>query len=276
MFVPQRIWLVVALAALLLSGSAYAQEDPVSDPVSDPDEPVRQDPLGIRLIDTPTPFTLGSRRLEILFTHRFLQPVQDGDESNLWGLDSGADIGIGFTYGIASRLDLGLYRSSFQENFELSAKYLIAEQSPRVPFSIGVRGGVNLLRQDEVPDPDRPFVQLLLARRFAPGVNLLLSPSWVRDTPSLRDAFNVPVGITFPVGTALLELEWIPQNQDLEESEDGWHVALSQDVGGHIFEVVLGNTRATTVDQYLGGDFAGGFEAEDVRLGFNLIRYWDF
>ena len=278
----QRTFRLMAMAALLSAGAAAAQEAQEAaaaqeTAAADPDAPVRQDPLGTRLVNTPTPYTLGSRRLEIVFTHRFHQTVQDGDESNLWGLDSGADVGIGFTYGVASRLDLGLYRSSFQEDFEVSAKYLIAEQSQRMPFSLGVRAGANLLGRDGVEDAERPFVQLLLVRRFAPGVNLVLSPSWVRDTPQLRNAFNVPVGITLPFGSGLVELEWIPANQDLEEeSHDTWHVALSQDVGGHIFEVVVGNSRATTVDQYMGGDFAGGFETGDVRLGFNLIRYWDF
>ena len=276
----QRILRLVAVVALLSAGSTWAQDAQeavaAQEPAPDPDVPERQDPLGTRLVNTPTPYTLGSRRLEIVFTHRFHQTVQDGDESNLWGLDSGADVGIGFTYGIASRLDLGLYRSSFQENFEASAKYLVAEQSQRMPFSLGVRAGANLVTREGVEDAERPFVQLLLVRRFAPGVNLVLSPSWVRDTPQLRNAFNVPVGITLPFGSGLVELEWIPANQDLEESQDAWHVALSQDVGGHIFEVVVGNSRATTVDQYMGGDFAGGFETGDVRLGFNLIRYWDF
>ena len=53
-------------------------------------------------------------------------------------------------------------------------------------------------------------------------------------------------------------------------------MALSRDLGGHIFEIMAGNSRATTVDQYLGGDSAAGFEAGDVRLGFNLIRDFDF
>lgn len=270
MKIVRQIWLMALLAILLAAGNAVAQDS------ADPYEPLPRDPLGTRLIDMPTPYTLGSRRLEVLFTHRFHQSVQDGDESNLWGLDGGSDVGIGLAYGVTSHLDLALFRSSFQENFEISAKYLILEQAPRVPATVGVRAGVNLLRREGVEDADRPFVQLLLARRFAPGVSLLLSPSWVRDTPRLRDAFNVPVGLTFPIGKHLIELEWIPANQDLDESEDGWHVALSRDLGGHIFEIVAGNSRATTVDQYLGGDSAAGFEAGDVRLGFNLIRDFDF
>ncbi len=264
----QRIFRLVALAVLLTSGAVAAEEAAASDP-----EPQQTNRLGTRFINAPTPFTVGHRRFELLFAHRFHQTVEDGDEHNLWGLDSGADIGIGVSYGVTSHLDVGVFRSSFQENFELSAKYLVAEQSPRVPLSVGFRLGADLLRQERVEDADRPFAQLLLAREFAPGVSLVLSPSWVRDTPRLRDAFNVPVGVTFSIKHSLFELEWIPANQDLDESEDAWHVAISRQIGGHIFEVMVGNSRATTVDQYLGGDFAGGFKSGDVRLGFNLFRY---
>lgn len=234
------------------------------------------EPLGTRFIDMPTPYTVGSRRLEVLFTHRFQQTVQDGDEHDLWGLDGGSDVGLGLAWGATSRLDLALFRSSFQESFELSAKYLVLEQSPRMPVTIGARAGADLLRREGVEDANRPFAQLLLAHRFSSGVTVLLSPSWVRDTPRLRDAFNVPVGVSVPIGEHVIELEWVPANRDLDESADAWHVALSREVGGHIFEILVGNSRGTTVDQYLGGDFAGGFETGDVRLGFNLIRDFDF
>ena len=61
-------------------------------------------------------------------------------------------------------------------------------------------------------------------------------------------------------------------NKLLDGSVAAWHAALSKDIGGHLFEIVLGNSRAVTVDQYLGGDSPAGFRAGDVRLGFNLIR----
>ncbi|HBL27173.1 MAG TPA: hypothetical protein DD490_10095 [Acidobacteria bacterium] len=267
----RRLCLLLPLV-LVTAGAAAAQEAAVPDPY----EPVRRDPIGTRLINLPTPYTVGDRRLEVLFTHRFQQTVQDGDERDLWGLDGGSDVGIGLAWGVTPHLDLALFRSSFQENFELSAKYLILEQAPRVPVTVGVRAGADIVRRREVEDANRPFVQLLLTRRLAPGVSLVLAPSWVRDTPRLREVFNLPVGITFPVGKHLIELEWIPANRDLDESVDGWHVALSREVGNHVFEIVAGNSRATTVDQYLGGDFAGGFERGDVRLGFNLVRDFDF
>ena len=50
--------------------------------------PAATDPLGSRLIDVATPSTIGRRRIEVLFTHRFNQPVnQGGNAHNLWGLD---------------------------------------------------------------------------------------------------------------------------------------------------------------------------------------------
>jgi hypothetical protein len=99
----------------------------------------------------------------------------------------------------------------------------------------------------------------------------------VADTPGLENAFNVPLGLTIPLPRdQYLELEYVPANRDLDSSRAAWHVALSKAVGGHLFEVVLGNSRATTVDQILGGDSAAGFEEEDVRLGFNIVRMFGF
>jgi hypothetical protein len=245
------------------------------------EEPERRDPLGTRLVNVATPFPVQAKTLEVVFLHRFHLPVQDGSSSDLWGLDSGADVGIGLAFGITPRLDASLLRFSFQEDFELASKLLLmeqkSEQAPRRPLSVALRAGVDRLEREGIEDPTRPFAQLLLSRRLGKGFNLLVSPSWVRDTPRLRNAFNVPVGLTFALrGGSLVELEVIPENRDLEESVTAWHLAWSRDVGGHIFEIVLGNSRAVTVDQYLGGDSAAGFKAGDVRLGFNLIRDFDF
>lgn len=267
------------LAALVLAGGAAAQQtgDSYLPPPLDPYLPGPRDPLGTRLINVATPYPVGQRKLEVLFTHRFQQTINDGSSHDLWGLDGGADVGIGLTVGVWSGLDLSVYRSSFQENFELAGKYLILEQAPRVPLTIAARAGADLLEREGVEDATRPFAQLLLARRLRPGVNLLLSPSWVGDTPRLKDAFNVPVGLTFALPrNYLVELEYVPENRDLDESRAAWHVAFSRALGGHIFEVVLGNSRATTVDQILGGDFAAGFETDDVRLGFNIVRDFGF
>lgn len=236
-----------------------------------------QEELGTRLVNVATPYPVAAKTLEVIFLHRFHLPVQDGSASDLWGLDSGADVGLGLAYGLTSRLDVALLRSSFQEDFELAGKLRVLEQGERIPLTLTLRAGANRVDREGIEDPTRPFGQLLLTRRFGNGLSLFVSPSWVRDTPRLRNAFNVPVGLALEMKKGrLLELEVIPENRDLDESETAWHVAVSQQVGGHIFEVIFGNSRAFTVDQYLGGDSAAGFESGDVRLGFNLIRDFDF
>jgi hypothetical protein len=257
---------LAVLAVLFVLSPVQAQED-------QPYQPVRRDPLGTRLVNGATPYPVGARKLEVLFTHRFQEAVQRGDSHDLWGLDSGSDVGIGLAFGLTRNLDLSLYRASFQEDYELAGKFLVFEQAPRVPASVAIRTGTDLLQRPGVQDSGRPFFQLLLARRLAPGINLLLSPSWVADTPGLRNAVNVPIGLSFPLpGRQLLEVEVIPRNRDLDGSRTAWHVALSKALGGHIFEIVLGNSRATTVDQMLGGDSAAGFRTGDIRLGFNIVR----
>ncbi len=239
-----------------------------------------RDPVGERLIDVATPFTIGQRWLEFFVTHRFIQPFnQGGTAHNLWGLDSGADVGLGFTYGVVDRLDLSVYRSSFQEDFELAAKLQVLQQAPGMPLSLGVRAGADMLGRAGVEDPHRPFAQLLLGRRLAPGWNVFVSPSWVHATPLLRNAWNTPVGVTAPLlGGWLLEGEAIPPNHALHAitgaSHFAWHAAFTKPIGWHRFQILLGNSRATTVDQILGGDFAGGFTTHDLRLGFNLVRYF--
>jgi hypothetical protein len=265
-----RAFCASVLAAGLLATAATAQ-DPAAY------EPVRRDPLGTRLINVATPYPVRSRTLGVLFVHRFQQRVNHATSHDLWGLDGGADIGIGLAYGMTPGVEVEVYRSSFQETFEMSAKLLVFEQAAKVPVTVALRAGVDRLERPGVADPTRPFAQLLLARRLAPGVNLLAAPSWVADTPRLKDAVNVPVGLTFALGKgAMVELEYIPENRDLDASRQAWHLAFSKATGGHIFEVVVGNSRATTVDQMLGGDAASGFEPGDVRLGFNIVRDFSF
>jgi len=234
--------------------------------------PVRQDPLGTRLVNLPSPLTLGRGTFEILFTHRFAEAIGDGSAHDLWGLDGGADVGIGLGYGVSRNFDLALYRSSFAETYELAGTVALLRQAPRVPLSFTVRAGADLVGQRGADSPTRPFAQAIVARRFASGWNVIVVPTWVRDTPRLRNAFNAGLALSAPLGGARLELEVMPRNRDLASSVTAWSIALSKAIGGHLFKLTLGNSRATTVDQYAGGDFPPGFRTHDVRLGFNLVR----
>jgi hypothetical protein len=211
---------------------------------------------------------------ELRFSFRMSETVQDGGVHDLWGIDSGADIGIGLAYGVGNRFDLEVLRSSHLETFELAAKLALSDQAAGQWASVALRAGIDASRGSS-EDRERPFGQLLVARRLGRGVTLQVAPSWIRDTPRLRNAFNVPVGLTLPLGGgSLIKLEAVPENRDFEDSVLGWRVAFSKATKGHLLELTLGNSRAMTLDQILGGDFAGGVERGDVRLGINVVRYF--
>src|SRR5262245_10690799 len=105
-------WIRVPLAcALLLSmwpSMAAAQGDPDKDlNLSQPD---------FTLIGLPT--TLRVPRFSSAFrvTHRFLRPLGQGDFSDLlsdfFGLDSGAQIGLEYRFGLMRGLQTGIHRTS--------------------------------------------------------------------------------------------------------------------------------------------------------------------
>ena len=256
---------------LLLAAAVAAAPARAADPVLSE----REERTGARMVEVATPFTQGRGNLETTFGFRIAQSVQDGDEHNLWGIDSAADVVFALAYGVTSRFDLELLRSSFDETYELAAKWQLLDASRGAPFSLAVRLGGDWIGAQGVDGRQRPFAQLLLARRLGRGVLLTAAPSYVDETPRLRHAGNVPLGLTLPfVRGSLLKLEVVPENRDLDDSKLGWRLGVSKASADNIFEMTIGNSRATTVDQILGGDFAGGFETGDVRLGFNVVRYW--
>ena len=227
------------------------------------------------MINLPTPFTMGAKRWELYFGHRFRGTINhEGDGHNLWGLDGGADVTLGVGYGLTRWLDISLQRARVEEDFELALKASLWREDSGAPLSVALRAGADFLERENVPDPSRPFAQLALSRTVAERFQIFVAPSWVQDTPRLRNAFNVPLGLSVRVRPdTRIEVEYVPENGDLEESVAAWHVGASKTVGGHIFKVFVGNSGATNVDQILGGDTVARFRTSDVRLGFNLVRY---
>lgn len=260
--------LLLPIAALLLPLTAQAQS--AYAPVA----PMR---LGDYYINVPTTAVVPHGQWELRFTHRFAQPINDSDAHDLWGLDSGADVGIGLTYAPAEKLEVGLFRTNLLDDVELAAKYAVLTQSEHVPIALAVRGGIDWRTQEDY-DGDRvsPFVQLIAARQFGANLQLFVAPTFIQDDPLFERAFNVPLGAVWSFRPGLYATaELIPENGDVDgaaPSDIGWAIALKRGTGSHFFEVILANSRATHVDQYVSSAPLGGIDASDVHLGFNIVR----
>jgi len=69
--------------------------------------------------------------------------------------------------------------------------------------------------------------------------------------------------------------EYVPKKDYVPDSIGQWSVAIEKQVFHHRFALWMGNSQASTVDQYVGGDYGGGVTDRNMKIGFNLIRAWD-
>ena len=88
----------------------------------------------------PTNLRLPKNKMAFRVTHRFARPLGAGDfgslVEDLFGLDSGAQIGLEFRYGLLHGGQLGINRTS-DRNIQLFTEYDLKNQRS-FPFGIGI------------------------------------------------------------------------------------------------------------------------------------------
>jgi hypothetical protein len=160
-----------------------------------------------------------------------------------------------------------------EKQYELSGKWTALRQGSASPIGLALRVGTDYRSASGVEDRWSYFGQAIAGWRPWHALDLFLVPTYVTDTPTLRDAFNVGIGASLHLPHAWdLVTEVTPANRDAEDSGVAWAFAFNKRVRGHAFLIYFGNSRATVTDMMVGSDIPGGFKSSDVRLGFNLIR----
>jgi len=281
-------WLraVLLLCALSPQPSAlspvYAQDDPY--------RPLGKLPVGDQLLTLPSSHIASEGVWEVKFTHRFNQSLSDGSFSDqihsLFGLDTNADVTFGLAYALRRDLQLSLARSNTNDTLEGAAKWVVFQQAARVPATVTLRGGVDWRTERNLEDRTSFFAQAIVSRRIGQA-EFFAMPTFATNagravtedaSAALFDTvFNVPVGAAWFVRPPLaIVAEIIPPNGDLPDETDGnfgWSLGIKRAIGGHWFEVLVTNSQATMVDQYVTSTFQGaGLDAGDVKLGFNIER----
>jgi hypothetical protein len=271
---------LLVAGCLLVTVTVFGQENEYT--------PVPPMALGGALLTLPTAHVPAEGTWEVKFTHRFNQSIDEGEAvHSLFGLDSGANVGIGLSYTPRRDLELGLLRTNILDTIELSAKYLVFQQARAVPLSAALRIGADLRTARDVNDRTSFFGQAILSRQFGEGVVVFAMPTFVSDAGRatsgdeevalFKHAFNVPIGAAVKVSRRLsVVAEIIPSNSDLPgevDAELGWALGIKSVVGGHFFEILLTNSNATTVDQYVTTSYQGApLRSGDLMLGFNIER----
>lgn len=266
-----------------LALAAAAQQDPY--------KPISKLPLGDTLLSLPSANIQPNGMWEVKFSHRFNQSLSHGSLSDqvhaLFGLDTNADVVFGASWSVRPDLQLSLARSNTNDTLEGAAKYVVLQQAAKMPLSLTLRGGADLRTERNLGDRMSLFAQAIVSHQFGRKAEVFALPTFATkagravsgdSSAALFDtAFNVPVGIAYMIRPPLaVVVELTPPNGDLPsgmKADFGWSVGLKRAIGGHWFEVLLTNSQATMVDQYVTSTFQGTpLDVDDVRLGFNIER----
>jgi hypothetical protein len=274
------LFLVVLAMVVYWPAQAAAQaasKPQTGDVVDDPDldlVPLQPD---FTVISMPTALRLPRYKSAFRITHRFGRPLGSGDFGDLvqdfFGIDSGAQIGLEYRFGIWRGAQLGINRTN-DRTIELFAQYdLMQERDGRFVnlAVIATMDGTNNLR-----DNYSPALGFVVSRAFAPVGTLFLQPIWVNNSNPLpsaltddNDTLMMGVGTRIRVRpTVYLVGEIIPRLAGDSPGVNQAAFALEKRAGGHMFQLNFSNSLGTTMGQIA----RGGARSDDWYLGFNISR----
>jgi hypothetical protein len=290
---------IAAIFLFVVSATAGAQPPP--DPQDPPgvvitkatpmadDDPAALDPLepDFSLVSLPTTLRLPKHGGDFHLSHRFnLNLVCSDSESDclstrvggLFGLDSGANIGLEFRFGIMRNLQAVVQRTSLSQTIQLSLQYDAWHENADHPLSISgiaaIEGDHNL--GANTPDTQEtrysPSLGLIVSRKVAGRLIAYLEPFWIHNTAGqglpTRDTGMIGVGGRLRLSSTVnLVGEVAPRVSGLALRDPQFGFAIEKRVGGHVFSLTFTNNPGTTFRQ-----MSSGGNPDTLNLGFNLSR----
>ena len=208
---------------------------------------------------------------------------------DFFGLDQ-AVTRIAFQYGLAEWLGIGIGRSSYKKTYDgwVKAKFLRQSTGLRkMPVSIDYYGNiaVSALKWSE-PDRTNFFSsrlsfanQLLIARKFSPGVSIQLVPTHVHynlveTKEDDNDVFSLGAGGRFKISKRVsinFEYYYIISQQTREQYTDPFSIGFDIETGGHVFQLYVSNAEGL-IEEHIMGRTSGKWWNGDIHFGFNVSR----
>ena len=223
-----------------------------------------------------------------LVSHRF-GDLTNGI-NNFFGLDN-ALTKLGGIYGVTNWLSLGVSRHTYQKNYELAAKYKLANQmDDGFPVTIvgyntvDIRSDLNTTLYPDLKFNYRMAYsnQLIVSRKFSNSFSAQIAPIFIHK--NLFDADNEAQKNTILLGTGArcklskrlsLNFDYAARLNTPEGYTSVYHNAatlgLDIETGGHVFQLVLSNSQTMNDVSYYttGSGIVGG---KGIFFGFNMYR----
>src|SRR5262249_13304890 len=250
--------------------------------------------FGSNIVNLPDGKPQRAGGVDFFVGHRFTQSVGDAKLGGLFGFDSPAIIAFGVRVGVTDRLSVNVLRSNLTKTISLGGAFQFSRQSPEVPLTLQIRGGVDgkrnfgFYRPKNPPFDDRqysPYIQIVGTRTFKDRVSFTLVPTYAFNTrdesrgDNLSDfafgtshnntiALGIGVGVRFLRTTSLVG-EYIPRLGGFKGElvdRPGVSIGLQKSTFRHTFELLISRQRPMTPALY---SFQG---ADTFAVGFNIYR----
>lgn len=259
----------ICVLVLAIVAPAAAQDDPDLDiNFAQPDFTLSALPTTLRLPKFKSAFRV---------THRFTRPLGDGDFGSLledfFGLDSGAQIGLEYRFGIMRRAQVGIHRTS-DRTIEFFSQYEVIAQGESFPVTIDALAtidGTNNFR-----DSYSPALGAVVSRTIGEHAALYLHPIWVNNAnlePSEivdhNDSTLIGLGARLRIRpTVYLTFEGAPRVAGDSPGSAQMSFGLEKRAGGHMFQLTFSNGFGTTMGQVA----RGAANTDDWYIGFSISR----
>jgi hypothetical protein len=269
-----QVWSTILAATVLMIGvlapaPAMAQED-------DPDRDLRLAQPDFTIITLPTTLRLPQFGSAFRVTHRFGRPLGAGDfgdlASDLFGLDSGAQIGLEYRFGIIRGAQIGIHRTS-DKTIEFFSQYSVLQQQNN--GAIGLDAVATIEGTNNFKDSYTPSLGVVVSRELGEVGAIYVNPRWVNNSNPLpseltddNDTFFLGLGARIRIGpTVYVVGEFIPR-LGYEPGVNHGTFGIEKRAGGHVFQLNFSNGFGTTMGQVA----RGGTSSDDWYLGFSISR----
>jgi len=240
---------------------------------------------GTRLVNAQSANLPGQGELLLDIQHRF------GDISEgmyeFFGLDQ-ATMRLGFEYGIAKNIAVGVGRSTMFKTYDGSVKLKVVQQSTHFPLTITTTFGASIpSEKNYFPEEIKNFsdkysgnVQLHLAKTIG-FIGLQVTPGYLytgyfkdAETISYKNLDVVTLGFGGSVKLSkkvAVNMEYLHHFNENITANKPLSAGIDLTYGGHLFQLMVTNSQAM-FNQALYTNTYGDWTDGNIYFGFNLIR----
>lgn len=263
-------------------GEALRGEATTDAPSANDDREVDPAQPDFAVINLPTNLRLPRHSMAFALTHRFSRPLGEGSFSDLvgdlFGFDSGAQVGLGLRFGLRAGTETAIYRTN-DRAIQLAVKQDVFQQGPKA-LSLGFHAAVE--GRDNFGEQYSPALAAIVSRKLGTRAALYAIPVYVWNAAAEAavtddDALLLGLGGRLLLGRGVaLTAEWTKHvsGYDPQDPVDPRRAAASplsfgieKRVGGHAFQLNFSNGFGTTYTS-----LARGASRDDWFIGFNLSR----